>query len=63
VAAAAGAGAMTDDEIRELTAAISSEVQPLHEVLQGLLTILEQLTTRVERLELEVLHQAPSPET
>ena len=50
------AGAMTDDELRELTNTLIVELAPVREVTERVLTLVEDLVRRVEVLELERLH-------
>jgi len=47
-----------DEDARRLAAAIA---EPMKELLEKVVTILEQLTTRVEVLELEALHRKSTP--
>jgi len=52
---------MTDDELRELTAAFSGELLPMREILDRMMTVIERLTNRVEVLELERWHGHADP--
>ena len=59
-AAAAGVVAMTPDDVRAI---VRKEFQPLREVLDRLMTLVERQAQALEILQLEVLARRPSRET